>query len=222
MSGVEGVSAEQELRAVTLIEDTLRELPKYADPAAAIAAGYASIGDAGTGTEHYIKADLIEDDVLLDPTAPESLVYAVNGDQRTLAGAMYIASPRPADDPTLTDWAGPLMTWHKHDNLCWSAGDDGKAKVVGVIDANGNCANGVRVRRREPDGPRLDRTAPVWCLRRARRHRCRHGSRVGGAARRHVRRRPRSRRHRGDGQPRPPRRNRTTRPCRSTSAAPPA
>ncbi len=144
VSGVDGVSAEQELRAVTLIEDTLRELPKYADPAAAVAAGYASIGDAGTGTEHYIKADLIGDDVLLDPTAPESLVYAVNGDQRTLAGAMYIASARPADDPTLTEWAGPLMTWHKHDNLCWSAGADGKAKVVGVIDANGNCANGVR------------------------------------------------------------------------------
>jgi hypothetical protein len=144
VSGVEGVSAEQELRAVTLIEDTLRELPKYADPADAIAAGYASIGDASTGTEHYIKADLVRDDVLLDPTAPESLVYAVNGDQRTLAGAMYIASPRPADDPTLTDWAGPLMTWHKHDNLCWSVGADGKAKVVGVIDANGNCANGAR------------------------------------------------------------------------------
>ena len=144
VSGVEGVSAEQELRAVTLIEDTLRELPKYADPVAAIAAGYTSIGDAGTGTEHYIKADLIGDDVLLDPTAPESLVYAVNGDQRTLAGAMYIASPRSIDDPTLTDWAGPLMTWHKHDNLCWSVGDDGKPKVVGVIDANGNCANGVR------------------------------------------------------------------------------
>ena len=95
-----GRHAEQELRAVTLIEDSFRELPKYADPAAAVAAGYASIGDAGTGTEHYIKSDLIEDDVLLDPTAPESLVYAVNGDERTLAGAMYIASARPADDPS--------------------------------------------------------------------------------------------------------------------------
>ena len=150
VSGVDGVSAAQELRAVALIEDTLRELPKYADPADAVAAGYASIGDAGTGTEHYIKSDLIGDDVLLDPTAPESLVYAVNGDQRTLAGAMYIASPRPADDPTLTDWAGPLMTWHKHDNLCWSTGADGTSKVVGVIDANGNCANGVRAGGESP------------------------------------------------------------------------
>ena len=193
VSGVEGVSAEQELRAVTLIEDTLRELPKYADPAAAIAAGYASIGDAGTGTEHYIKSDLIGDDVLLDPTAPESLVYAVNGDERTLAGAMYIASPRPADDPTLTDWAGPLMTWHKHDNLCWSVGDDGKAKVVGVIDANGNCANGVRAGGESP-------MVHVWITP----HPCGvfaalEGIGAGTAAvseeraRRHVRRRPRSR-----------------------------
>ncbi len=150
VSGVEGVSVDQEVRAITLIENTLRELPRFADPAAAIAAGYTSIGDAGTGTEHYIKSDLINDDALLDPTAPESLVYAVDGDQRTLAGAMYIASPRPADDPTLTEWAGPLMTWHKHDNLCWATGADGKATVVGVIDVNGNCRNGVRAGGESP------------------------------------------------------------------------
>ena len=150
VSGVEGVSPEQEQRAVALIEDTLRELPKYADTADAVAAGYASIGDAGTGTEHYMRSDLINDDVLLDPTAPESLVYAVDGDKRTLAGAMYIASPRPADDATLTEFAGPLMTWHKHDNLCWGSGPDGTARVVGVIDANGNCANGVRAGGESP------------------------------------------------------------------------
>ena len=28
-------------------------------------------------------------------------MYTVNGDQRTLAGAMYIASARPTDDPSL-------------------------------------------------------------------------------------------------------------------------
>jgi hypothetical protein len=150
VSGVEGVTIEQEVRAAELIERTLVDLQKFADPAAAVAAGYTSIGDAGTGSEHYIKGDLIEDDVLLDPSAPESLVYAVEGDQRTLAGAMFIASARPADDPSLTDWAGPLMTWHKHDNLCWSTGDDGEAKVVGIIDAAGNCARGVRAGGENP------------------------------------------------------------------------
>ena len=150
VSGVEGVTIEQEVRAAQLIEDTLVDLQRFADPAAAVAAGYSSIGDAGTGSEHYIKADLIEDDVLLDPSQPESLVYSVDGDQRTLAGAMFIASARPADDPSLTEWAGPLMTWHKHDNLCWATGDDGKARVVGIIDADGNCARGVRTGGEHP------------------------------------------------------------------------
>jgi hypothetical protein len=150
LSGVPGVSIEQEARAVALVEATLRELPKYADPAAAIADGYASIGDASTGSEHFIKGSLINDDVLLDPTQPESLVYTVENGTRTLAGAMFIASARPADDPSLTGWAGPLMTWHKHDNLCWAIGADGKAKVVGIIDAAGHCANGVRAGGENP------------------------------------------------------------------------
>ncbi len=142
LSGVPGVSTEQQLRADKLIQDTLRELPRWADTTAAEADGYKSIGDAGTGVEHYLKASLIEDDVMLDPTQPESLVYEVNGAQRTLTGAMFIASARPTDDRTLTDWAGALMTWHNHGNLCWDL-VDGVAKVVGITDASGTCARGL-------------------------------------------------------------------------------
>src|SRR5690606_18288002 len=118
LSGVAGVTPEQQQRATDLVEGSLRELPKYADVAAAVADGYLSIGDAGTGSEHYMKVSLIQDDVLLDPTQPESLVYTVQGDRRILAGAMYIASARPTDDPELEAWAGPLMQWHNHGNLC--------------------------------------------------------------------------------------------------------
>lgn len=74
MSGVPGVSAEQMARAEQLIADTQRELPRWSTTDAAIADGYKSIGDAGTGVEHYIKSSLIPDDILLDPTQPESLV----------------------------------------------------------------------------------------------------------------------------------------------------
>ncbi len=142
LSGVPGVSDEQQARAQALIDDTLRELPRWADTADAIADGYISIGDAGTGSEHYIKGSLIADDVMLDPTKPESLVYNVVGDQRILAGVMFIASPRPTDDPSLTDWAGPLMTWHNHGNLCWDL-VNGKLNVVGVInETTGTCTRG--------------------------------------------------------------------------------
>ena len=137
LAGVDGVTAEQQARATTLIQESLVDLPRWADTATAVADGYFSIGDADTGSEHYIKPSLLLDDVLLDPTQPESLVYTVDGDKRILAGAMFIASARPTDDPTLTDWAGPLMQWHNHGNLCWENG-----QVAGVVDANGQCAAG--------------------------------------------------------------------------------
>jgi len=149
LSGVPGVSIEQQLRADQLIKDTLRELPKWATIAAAEADGYKSIGDAGTGVEHYIKTSLIQDDVMLDPTQPESLVYEVDGANRTLTGAMFIASARPTDDPEIVAWGGPLMTWHNHGNLCWAL-VDGVARVVGVTDAAGLCANGVNTGGENP------------------------------------------------------------------------
>ena len=143
MSGVEGVSVEQELRAVTLIEDTLRELPKYADPSDAVAAGYTSIGDAGTGTEHYIKSDLIDDGVLLDPI--RSRVARLRGRWRQAHACRCDVHRQPPARrrPDAHRVGGSADDRHKHDNLCWALGADGVAKVVGVVDANGNCANGV-------------------------------------------------------------------------------
>lgn len=142
-SGVEGVTAEQQARAQQLAADTLRDLPRFADVTTLAPLGYRSIGDASTGYEHYINTELIGDDRFLDPTAPESLVYRVDGDERTLVSAMFIASETSIDDPTLTDFAGPLMQWHVHDNLCWGLGDDGVPVVRGVLESfGGTCPPG--------------------------------------------------------------------------------
>ena len=93
LSGVEGVSKKQENFGATLIKDTIRELPRYATQEAAMADGYFSIGDAGTGEEHLVKPSNVADGNMLDPSAPESLVYKAEGDKRTLAGAMFMAEP---------------------------------------------------------------------------------------------------------------------------------
>jgi hypothetical protein len=143
------VSAEQQARATTLVQDTLRILPKWSTTAAAEADGFKSIGDAGTGSEHFIKYAYIDDTHFLDANYPESLVYTVSGGTKTLAGAMYIASARPTDDPTLLDFAGPLITWHNHGNLCWSI-VNGKPTVVGITDATGKCARGVNTGGENP------------------------------------------------------------------------
>ena len=110
ISGVPGVSAEQEARARTLIESALRDLPHWSDVSVAVAEGWKSIGDAATGFEHYINRALIQDNKLLDTTAPESLVYKVSGNSRTLVSAMFIAPVGTAiDDAELVGYAGPLM-----------------------------------------------------------------------------------------------------------------
>ena len=141
-SGIGGVTTEQAVRATTLIQSAKRDLPKYAKTSTAIADGYLSIGDGATGFEHFIKYSLLNDGRVLDTAAPESLVYEVKGDVKTLVSAMFIANPgTPLTDTTLVNYAGGLMQWHVHSNLCWVT-INGVPKVVGVTNAAGVCLLG--------------------------------------------------------------------------------
>jgi hypothetical protein len=141
-SGIGGVTSEQAARATTLIQSSQRDLPKYATTSAAMADGYLSIGDGATGFEHFIKYSLLNDGRVLDTKAPESLVYEVKGGTKTLVSAMFIANPgTPLTDTTLVNYAGGLMQWHVHSNLCWIT-VNGVPKVVGVTNAAGACAIG--------------------------------------------------------------------------------
>ena len=141
-SGIGGVTTEQAARATTLIQSAQRDLPKYAKTSAATADGYLSIGDGATGFEHFIKYSLLTDGRVLDTTAPESLVYEVKGGVKTLVSAMFIANPgTPLTDTTLVNYAGGLMQWHVHSNLCWVT-INGVPKVVGVTNAAGVCLLG--------------------------------------------------------------------------------
>ena len=55
-----------------LVAINVVRLPQWTDPAVAEAAGFHSIGDADSGHEHYVHWDWIDDDVWLDPDAPEA------------------------------------------------------------------------------------------------------------------------------------------------------
>ncbi len=123
-----GVTPEQEARATALLASTQDVLPKFADTATATALGFRSIGDAGTGWEHYINYGYIGDEHFLNPEYPESLVYQVDGEERTLVSAMFIARQMPVDSPEIVDYGGPLMQWHIHDNLCWGLSPEGEPR----------------------------------------------------------------------------------------------
>jgi hypothetical protein len=138
LGGVEGVTLEQQAAAENAIAVTLHGLPQWSDPAVAEAAGFRSIGDGFTGTEHFINEANMDDDVIMDPDVPESLVYDTSQGGRRLVAAMYMLKRgTPLEDAP--DIGGPLMQWHTHDNLCYNA----EGKVRGITDAEGNCAPGL-------------------------------------------------------------------------------
>jgi hypothetical protein len=141
LGGVDGVTAEQQAAAENLIAITLWRLPQWSDPKVAEAAGFHSIGDGLTGYEHFIQWDWINDQYVLDPDHPESLVYRVDANgTRTLEAAMYML-PQGETLDTVPELGGKLTQWHIHDNLCFSQGE--APQVRGVTGVGQECPPGL-------------------------------------------------------------------------------
>lgn len=141
LSGTPGVSQVQQKQAELLLAQTLEVLPKYSDPATAQAEGYRSIGDGFTGFEHYIDWSKINDDVILDPNEPESLVYETSSGPPTLVAAMYVLPDTYTLD-SVPDIGGSLIQWHIHDDLCFTAGYE--PVVAGMTSVGGECGAGLQ------------------------------------------------------------------------------
>jgi hypothetical protein len=138
LGGVDGVTPEQQATAESIVRVTLADLPQWADYRDAEAAGFHSIGDGGTGTEHFINDDFMDDDVVLDPTQPESLVYDTSDGDRRLVAAMYMLERGlPLED--VPDYGGALMQFHTHQNLCYT--EDGV--LGGLTNGEGECPDGL-------------------------------------------------------------------------------
>jgi hypothetical protein len=149
LGGVPGVSPEQQARAEALLTANVEQLPRFADTAAARAAGYTSIGDAGTGVEHYINWSLLSDGRQLDAAYPESLVYRVGpGRARTLEAAMYVLEPGVTLD-NVPDVGGPLVQFHVHNDLCWRGSGD-TYMVIPAAEVPAPCPAGFERKLLEP------------------------------------------------------------------------
>ena len=138
LSGVEGVTPAQQAIAENLVAVNVVRLPQWADPATAEAAGFHSIGDGDGGEEHYVNWDWIDDDVWLDPDAPESLVYEAQPDgSKNLVSAMYML-PDDVALEDVPDYGGALMQWHIHDDLCFTS-DPVAPQLEGETQPDGTC-----------------------------------------------------------------------------------
>src|SRR4029453_14808556 len=80
----------------------------------------------------------MKDDVALDPSKPESLVYKVLPDGgREFTTVMYILPPGQTMDD-VPDIAGNLTIWHGHDNLCF----DPTTQRLSGFQVGGRCVPG--------------------------------------------------------------------------------
>ena len=139
LSGVPGVSPQQQARAENLLAATVMRLPQWSDPAYDTAHGFFSIGDGVTGVEHYVNAGFMGDDTILDPDKPESLVFDTRVSPKRLVAAMYMATPGTTL-ASVPDIGGPLTQWHIHNNLCFNA----QGRVAGLTKADGSCAGNLQ------------------------------------------------------------------------------
>lgn len=138
LSGVPGVTPAQEAAAARLVERTGQRLPRFADPAVAVRAGFRSLGDASTGVEHLVNWAYLDDDHVLDPDHPEALVYERRpGKPRRLLAAMYMLTPGTTRED-IPDVGGNLLRWHVDDTLCMDP-DPVDPHLAGLAAADGTC-----------------------------------------------------------------------------------
>jgi hypothetical protein len=141
LGGVPGVTADEQARAEALVEETIDVLPQFADVDSLDEKGYFSIGDAASGDEHFINWNLINDDVLIDPNQPESLVFEPQPDgSKKLVAAMFMM-PDGSKLEDAPDIGGPLTQFHIHDDLCFN-NDPVAARLVSITRVGGPCPAG--------------------------------------------------------------------------------
>ncbi|MGY6499781.1 MAG: hypothetical protein ACXIVQ_02630 [Acidimicrobiales bacterium] len=131
------LTVDQRAAARELIAETQVGMDRFPDVESVLAAGYLSIGDGGTGFEHFVHLGYMADGRELDPDRIESIVARVHPDgSREIVSAMYLLEPGAtmADVP---DIAGSLTEWHDHQDLCWEG-----VRVVGRVSTDGTCPRG--------------------------------------------------------------------------------
>jgi hypothetical protein len=120
------------------VATTLNLLPMWSDPDYALAHGFASIGDGALGIEHFVNDEYRNDDVYLNPTRPESLVWDTSDGGRRLVAAMYMLDEgQELED--VPNYGGSLMQFHIHNNLCYTA----EGHVAGLVNSDGECPAGL-------------------------------------------------------------------------------
>ena len=117
----------------------VRDLPQWADPAVAEAAGFHSIGDGAHRPRALHPVGLDRRRRLARRRLPGEprLRAAIGRHEEARLGDVHAAADTALDE--VPDWGGSLMQWHVHDDLCFT--DDPVApQVRSVTTVGGPCS----------------------------------------------------------------------------------
>jgi len=145
-----------------LVRSTRAQTARYRDVQAAMAAGYRPQQTDGA-VVHYVNARYLNDDRVLDPRRPESLVYLRGRSGLRLVAAMFLMARPGERGPAI---GGSRAGWHTHTS-CWGSGG------LGIPVPGGSCPAGTNpVRTSEmlhvwlvdvPGGPfAIDMSTPIF------------------------------------------------------------
>ena len=107
---------EERHEADELYAATVAAVAKYQDPEVARADGFDVDGIYGLDF-HASNEAYKNDNHILDPEYPETLIYAADDGDPVLVGVMYEADDIGTAGPAI---GGPLTVWHAHDHVCFS------------------------------------------------------------------------------------------------------
>ena len=93
LGGVDGVTPEQQATAENIVAVTVMRLGQWSDPAVAEAAGFRSIGDGGTGVEHFVHREFRDDGIFFDPDRP-GVARLRHDDRRAPTGGGHVHGRR--------------------------------------------------------------------------------------------------------------------------------
>lgn len=124
---------------MALIERNEQELQQWNDTSILEEQGFVWIGDGRTpgGYQHWIKLDWYDDEHILNPDYPESLVFRTTEDGEELAAVMYHL-PFHYDMDTIPSLVSWIPGWHAHGNLCFNE----SGQLNGVANPPDLCPDG--------------------------------------------------------------------------------
>ncbi len=127
-------SLEKRRAAAKFVDEVKGGISRFQNVAAAMAEGYVTDGMPTNAVMHYDSTDARRDGRILDPTAPESLVYANTATGPQLLGALFTMAGTGRSGPR---FGGCLTIWHKH-KYCRTPAGTGRPRV------NGRCPAGTK------------------------------------------------------------------------------